>query len=107
MSSIFRKVLVSESLPNESGVYITESKVGLILKRYYDSDIKSFMYTNYNGLSRKCKNIEWWLEEIELPSKEEVDSYKVGKENPNKNDQLILNSWKSGANYILNKILDK
>lgn len=64
--SLYRRVMVVDRLPKESGFYLTSSGM-----RYF---IESFKKWNVTPL--------YWLEEVELPSKEEIlkESYLPFKE---------------------------
>jgi len=74
------------------------SNVGMVYFRklkFYFRDEQLITFTD---------KVEWFLEEIELPSEDDIESYTVGKCNPSKEDKLMLSSWKQGVNFILNKL---
>lgn len=58
---------------------------------YVTSDKGIVCYDKYDGWEY---NIEWWLEEIELPSEEDVFNKSTFDNDPE--------SFEQGANYILN-----
>lgn len=78
--TVFRKVSVNDRLPFESGFYLTNNGMLHFL----------------SGWKRFIGCAEWWLEEVKLPSDEEL---KKAAEN-----HAFTNAFKLGANYILNKI---
>lgn len=79
MDSVFIKVSTKDRLPSESGLYLTNN--GHVHFLY---GCKRFM---------GCAP-QWWLEEVELPSDEEI---KKAVEN-----HSFTNAFKLGAHYILN-----
>lgn len=81
--NIDKKVMVSDRLPELSGEYITNT--GL---RTFSGIFECFILES---------GIEYWLEEIELPSDEEI--CKEGFYN-----SMCSISFTKGANYILNKL---
>ena len=62
MKTIFRKVSVKEKLPQQNGICFTSNGLNY--------------YSAYEGFSinkdAREKDVEWWLEEIELPTDEEI-----------------------------------
>lgn len=88
MASVFIKVPVSERPPNEEGNYYTD--LGYIyfkqeIKLWYD-DENDYCYPNY------------WLEEIELPTDEEILGATLIKQDK---DQT---QFMRGIDFILNKL---
>lgn len=63
METIFRKILVSERLPSKECYYFTNAGCN-----YYDLDKMAFS-TKESFFSM---DVTWWLEEIEIPSEEEI-----------------------------------
>lgn len=82
--TVFRKVSVKERLPSESGIYLT-NKCTL----HFISGCKRFM----------GNDPQWWLEEIELPSDEDIQLRSKLQHSEQRSDGFVF-----GANYILNKI---
>lgn len=58
MASVYRKIMVADRLPKESGEYDTNLK-----RLQYFEDLKAWTF---------CFKPIWWLEEIELPTEEEI-----------------------------------
>ncbi|HAE65723.1 MAG TPA: hypothetical protein DCG77_00505 [Sphingobacterium sp.] len=81
MDSVFIKVSTKDRLPSDNGLYLTNN--GHV---HFLSGCKRFM---------GC-DPQWWLEEVELPSDEEIK-----KEAEN---HAFTNAFKLGANYILNTL---
>lgn len=69
--TVFVKVLTSERLPTENKEYIS-SKVGIIKQRYFDTKINSFSHLSFAGDWVKTENVEYWLEEIEIPNSSDL-----------------------------------
>ena len=66
MSGIFRKVMCSDRLPKvENENYFTISEKGHEKIRFFNGT--RFESAYYEG------EVKWWLEEIELPSDEEIE----------------------------------
>lgn len=86
METLFRKVLVTERLPDKGDRYFTNDGI-----RVYSPHTKQFIFTH--------QAIEYWLEPVELPSEEEIQ--KVAPKT-----RCVYQFW-SGANYILGFINDK
>lgn len=89
--TIFKKVNVSDRLPKERSYVATVNTMGGIDTLYHIGDGE---FTNSHVDTDTFNYIESWLEEIELPSEEEViESCRGAK-----------TSYINGANYILNKL---
>lgn len=88
MASVFIKVPVSERLPNESGLYITNNGV-----------------THFISGCKRWAGVDplWYLEEIELPTENQV-SIESLKYYGNVPGERSINIFKHGANFILNKL---
>lgn len=90
--SVYRKVLVSERLPSEDGVYIVKNENGSFECEYCKE------YSFYDEFS-DCSGITYWLEEVELPTDQDI----VNESNKlNTNERSI--GFENGANYVLNKL---
>lgn len=76
MQTVFKKVMVSDRSPSKEGYYLT------------DKGNVYFRDTFYTW-------IDWWLEEVELPSEDDI--FKEGS-------KMAITSFRKGANYILNKL---
>lgn len=85
--TIYRKVLVSERVPSKSGKYFTD--LG-----YSDYSIPRHEWCDLDWCDL---DVKWWLEEIQLPSEEDIkeESTYIGVE------------FEMGANYILGFINNK
>lgn len=84
MASVFIKVPVSERYPKN-------------LHKSYYTNIGSVY-----GFYMKLHKAEWWLEEIELPTDEEMNKLK-----PLPDDSVVSaydSGFYNGANFILNKL---
>lgn len=90
--TIYRKVLCSERLPEKTGNYITN--IGL------NTRFKDNTFNKTTGLGGiKILIISWWLEEIELPSEQDLNK-RFGR----RIQAPISLSLYAGAEYILNKL---
>lgn len=58
-------------------------------------------YDKYDGWEH---DIDWWLEEIELPSDEEIDKSGDDFAYPHIDSAFAFNCFMHGANFILNKL---
>lgn len=85
---VFKKVMVSDRLPKDGGHYYTN-----INELYFD--FGNWHDSNY----RISTQPEWWIEEIEIPSEEEIDNESYPIDTTNESTAFIM-----GANYILNKL---
>lgn len=90
METLFRKVLVSERVPkftahNYQGYFYTNKGIA--------------KYDKYEGWE---SDIDWWLEEIQLPSEEEINEA-LGK----RTRGAIPNAMHCGVDYILGFINNK
>ena len=90
MDKLFRQVSVKERLPEKPGVYNTDlGKLEFSTNPCYKNN-GIWLKENY------VNNPEIWLEEVELPSSEEL---KKAAEN-----HSFTNAFKLGAQYILNTL---
>lgn len=94
MASVFVKVKVTERLPNNEGRYMVGYEYGAFESSY---SIDFNFYEEFTD----CSIIDWWLEEIELPSEEDI----MHEENKQHTNEASIGFIK-GANYILNKLKD-
>lgn len=79
-------------LPSKEGLYHTN--IGRV------SFNKTFDWIDHHNYTCPCPN--YWLEEIELPSEEEIQEV---MDNLEENDNNSANDeWLAGANFILNHI---
>lgn len=92
--TIYRKVLCSERLPEKSSWYYTQK--GML---YFDLIQGSF----YESSQFVGEN-EYWLEEIELPSEEDIIGMGHYYEALESEGDSLYDAYKQGANYILNKL---
>lgn len=86
---VFKKVMVSDRLPSESGMQITNN--GIV---HFLSGCGRFM----------GHEPQWWLEEIEIPSNEEIEGMAIFYDTFESDQEDKYSSYKIGANYILNKL---
>lgn len=91
--TIYRKVKVSERLPESRGYYDTD--MGTL---YYRKKIKHSIWEDWEDANYP-KYPEYWLEEIELPTEEDINSIVSVY-----HDVENRNACRTGINYILNKI---
>lgn len=93
MDKLFRQVSVKDRLPEKSGVYNTDlGKLEFSTNPCYKNN-GIWLKENY------VNNPEIWLEEIELPSDEDIKS-----ESKSKGDWYDIENFIKGANYILNTL---
>lgn len=74
------------------------SNVGMVYFRkgnFYLRDEQLITFTN---------KVEWFLEEIELPSEEEIDKSGDDFAYPHVDSAFAFNCFMHGANFILNKL---
>lgn len=83
--TVFKKVMVTDRLPIEYENYSTN--VGLV---YFKGSFAHW--------------VQWWLEEIELPSEEEIEGIAIFYDTFESDKEDKYSSYKIGANYILNKL---
>lgn len=89
---IYRTVSVEDRLPEESEIVMYRTNFGST-KVGFLSHNGFFISENYIHM---LSDVSWWLEEIQLPSEEEIE---------NMAEELAFpNSVKFGANFILNKL---
>lgn len=94
MSSVFIKVPISERFPKESGDYY--SNIGRV---YFKANK---FYLRDEQVITKTSSVVWWLEEIELPTEEEMNKLK-----PFPDDSVVAvydSGFYNGANFILDKL---
>lgn len=84
--TIYRKVLVSERVPSESGEY--------------DTDLKRLEYFEHLKAWRFDFKPTWWLEPIKIPSEEEIYNQSFQAD-------ITPRDFIKGANYILGFINNK
>lgn len=93
--TVFKKVMVTDRLPNKRTYVATINTLGGIDTLYH---IGNGEFTNSHVSIDTLHYIESWLEEIELPSEEEVTEAYINHKGHINNPALF------GANYILNKL---
>ena len=97
LNFVYRPVLTNDRLPDKPGFYFTSD--GLL---YKNKDSKEWSYYDRIDLIfKKVEAPEWWLEEIELPTEEEI--------NKPANDEYVdslrgYSAFKKGAEWVINKI---
>lgn len=87
-TKLYRTVSVEERLPKHGGHFLTD--IGLVRFMINDKEWVDDKYITCNP--------NWWLEEIELPSENDIN---------NELDELPWDSdeaFKEGANFIINYI---
>lgn len=84
MASVFIKVPVSERLPSESGIYTTNKGA-----------------VHFLSVCKRWAGCEpqWFLEEIELPTEEEVFKSSTGWKEETRQECYII-----GASFVLSKL---
>lgn len=108
MGTIFKKVKVSDRLPKNRSYVPTINTLGGIDTLYH---ICNGEFTNSHVSTDTLHYIEAWLEEVELPSKEEIRKESLGffteediKDIYGDFIEEDSNTFTRGANYILNKL---
>ena len=91
---IYRTVECSERLPETEGMYITST--GLM------SFSKTFNWINQHNYTIKAP--DWWLEEVELPSEEDIFNSTPHYRNDPELDDAFEDGYSLGASFILNHI---
>lgn len=81
-------------LPKHGGHFL--SSIGLV--RFMISD-KEWVDDYY-----RTRNPDWWLQEIELPSEEDIDKSGDDFAYPHIDSSFAFNCFMHGANFILNKL---
>lgn len=91
-NKLYREVSVSDRLPQTSGSYLTNNG-----KRLFSDHINVWQRNDND------KALEWWLEEVKLPSEKEInkarDSYSWCHINP-----VFKSGWRYGVKYILESL---
>lgn len=123
---IFKQIPATERLPAKSGRYWTNKGEQTLFtnpqhsKRWAGGIIKEPCFAKVTGLGGlQVMKVKWWMEEIDLPSGEEV--LKAAKEDAqemwgNLHDKMIPGSIRSvgesneigfitGCDFIMNKII--
>ncbi|HWL22323.1 MAG TPA: hypothetical protein VNR38_00985 [Ureibacillus sp.] len=101
--TIFRKVLVEDRLPEFCQTKIFIDKLGASAQFSIDSVDVAYCRVNREFVTVEVikNDYEYWLEEIQLPSEEDIQ-----KQMDSRNNFLMLGFIK-GANYILGFINNK
>jgi len=95
MEKIYRQVSVKERLPEKAGVYNTDlGKLEFSTNPCYKNN-GIWLKENY------VNNPEIWLEEVELPTEDEILEYARDEEGLEDYD-MEQDVFVDGANYILN-----
>jgi hypothetical protein len=100
LAGLFRKVSVKERLPERYNMFIVFSDLGQVSQSYFSSEYMKF----------EKQDVEYWLEEIELPSKDEIreTAWQYGEEEPNANSYIkyrIDCAYREGAFSVLDFVL--
>lgn len=98
-NKLYRSVSCSDRVPKKDGVYIVQTKLGLIKTACFKNG--NFVATKIGGDGVKITDIEWWLEEIELPSEDDISTKARIIGNGNAIQRKFFNR---GASFILNQI---
>lgn len=93
MHKIYRSVPVSERLPEEEKYYLTNKGIA-----YFNANKNRFTVPVHSW-----REVTYWLEEIELPTEEDINyKYPINERQPFK---TMLNvGCRSGAKFIINHI---
>lgn len=91
MEKIYRQVSVKERLPEKAGRYFTSFG-----ECTFSTNTRKWLFM----LENSTNYVDWWLEEVELPSEEDINwKYPL---NSNELHKTTLNvGCRTGANYIL------
>ena len=87
--TVFIKVSVKDRIPSVSDFYHTNKGIA-----YYSDIFEDWSYDD----------VEYWLEEIELPSEEEIDKSGDDFAYPHIDSAFAFNCFMHGAKFILNKL---
>ena len=108
METIYRKVYTKDRLPEKEGVYYVEMNKGCCGLR--EIHFWGHYHNRKDGKAqvRYWQNtFDWWLEEVELPSEEEIELDRPYKA-PISNEQLFKNiGFIRGARYLIEFITGK
>lgn len=99
--TVFIKVDVKDRLPEIRGKYkILDTSEGRL---WYISSVKKFSQSFDESTVELFKEVDWFLEEIKLPSEEEIanEAFLFNKFG---HDYGVKDNYIKGAKYILNKI---
>lgn len=88
MSTLYRKVLCSERLPNKDGLYDTDTR-----KEQFDIRLNKWIAPAFG-------NPEWWLEELNIPDEEYVEKFIIELQKHFKM-RFDVEAWKSGFKTAL------
>lgn len=75
-----------------------------VYQGYFHTEFGIVKYSKYDGWKLSRKYPDYFLEEIELPSMDDIMEFKVLKDKPTNIDLQRLRGFKSGANFILNHL---
>ncbi len=92
MDKLFRRVSVKDRDPEKYG--------------YYDTAVGNIEYSPTNGWQWGMPNPDYWLEEIQLPTEEDILEHARSEKGLEDYD-IEQDVFVDGANYILNTILGK
>ena len=102
METTYRKVLVTERLPKEFGMYLTTRGW-----RLFQDKTKEFEEPEKHkgGGDEPYPDLAWWLEEIELPT-DKIIEFESKKEEIDKGLSIMMRvSWEFGAKWMRNFVL--
>ena len=94
-------------LPKRSGVFIVKTTLGITRTSTYNVDIGCFICGLIGG-DVKEDNIDYWPQEIELPSEDYLTTNVALHNKIMYHDMSLQESWNKGVkmcyNFILNKL---
>lgn len=96
-TSVFRKVLVADRLPELGTEYVTtfaHSKAGA----------STYSLVNERVLEHIKIHKEYWLEEVELPNDSDLDTEAYNNYSKSPTGHIEYVTFLIGANFILNKL---
>lgn len=116
METIFRKVPVSESPMNKQIVFAIDKGHKQVLCVFEGGNF--YRHTDDSGNDRLIRfyypDVTHWLEEVELPSNEDIISGRQNHltasglaENKQVASQIVSHDWSAGVSWLMNWILTK
>lgn len=75
-----------------------------VYQGYFHTEFGLVKYSKYDGWKLARKYPDYFLEEIELPSEEEIDKSGDDFAYPHIDSAFAFNCFMHGANFILNKL---
>jgi hypothetical protein len=103
METIYRKVYTKDRLPHLEGTYFVKVKDSVLYHDIY------FWHHHYDDVADEdqrdywINTFEWWLEEVELPSEQEIQRWAYETEMEDNGVDFVL-GVKETIKYITGKV---